>query len=175
MGPTAPVRDLLASVGVAVSLGLVGMVIEGGTGLVRILLVVAFAFFAPGRAVVTNWPRFAYWSEFGMSIVLSLAMLTLLATVTLWAREWHPVGLFQVEAGVTAAALVIGMIRRHRGEADIPAHDDGQCGPAFADLEDWVSGPQARVHDRPDPLQKLVELHVPRGRNGTAPPEGFDR
>jgi hypothetical protein len=47
--------------------------------------------------------------------VLSLALLALVATVTLWARDWHPVGLFEIEAPLTVAALVVGVIRRHRG------------------------------------------------------------
>jgi uncharacterized membrane protein HdeD (DUF308 family) len=116
---------------VAVAVGLLGLVLEGATGPARILLALAFAFFAPGRAVVTNWPRFAYWSEFGMSIVLSLAVLTLLATVTLWAHEWHPVGLFEVEAPATAVALVLGMIRRHQGAAADEDAEDNLAGPSL--------------------------------------------
>jgi len=112
------VRDLLDAVGMALSVGLLGLVVEGATGPARILLALAFAFFAPGRAIVSNWPRFAYWSEYGMSVVLSLAVLTLLATSTLWAHQWHPVGLFEIEAPMTAAALVAGMVRRHRGEPE---------------------------------------------------------
>lgn len=114
--PTAPLRDALDGLGVAVSVGLLGLVVEGATGPTRILLALAFAFFAPGRAIVTNWPRFAYWSEFGMSIVLSLALLTLVATSALWAHEWHPVAIFEIEAVVTVAALITGMVRRHRGQ-----------------------------------------------------------
>jgi hypothetical protein len=171
--PTAPVRDLLDAAGVAVSVGLLGLVLEGATGPTRILLTLAFAFFAPGRAIVTNWPRFAYWSEFGMSVVLSLATLTLLATVTLWAHEWHPVGLFQVEAAVAAVALFIGVIRRHRGDPGTPDLDE-QDGVdlAIPDLEPWVSGSQVQPLSRPDPLQALLDLRVPRGGSGTAPPEG---
>jgi len=115
------VRDLLDAAGVAVSLGLLGLVLEGATGPLRLLLAVVFAFFAPGRAVVTNWPRLAHWSEFGMSIVLSLAIVTLLATTALWAHQWHPVGLFEAEAPVTAAALVAGLVRRHRVEPETAA------------------------------------------------------
>ena len=114
-GPVSPLRDLFDAAGVAVSVGLIGLVVEGAAGPARIFLAVAFAFFVPGRAIVTNWPRFAYWSEFGMSIVLSLALLTLLATVGLWTHQWHPVGLFEIEAPLSVAALVVGVIRRHRG------------------------------------------------------------
>jgi len=138
-GPVSPVRDLLDAAGVALSVGLIGLVIEGAVGLDRILLALAFAFFVPGRAIVTNWPRFAYWSEFGMSIVLSLALLTLLATVTLWAHMWHPVGLFEIEAPLGVAALVVGTIRRHRGRGTgqyrqhpDPAAPDAEMGPVEA-------------------------------------------
>jgi hypothetical protein len=137
-GPVSPLRDLLDAVAVTVSVGLLGLVIDGAAGPARILLAVAFAFFVPGRAIVTNWQRFAYWSEFGMSMVLSLALLALLATVTLWAHEWHPVTLFEIEAPLSAAALVVGMIRRHRGrdsepgpEADLVAAD-AEMGPLEA-------------------------------------------
>ncbi|MGB6454236.1 MAG: hypothetical protein WBH47_07060 [Streptosporangiaceae bacterium] len=113
--PVSPLRDLLDAAGVTLSVGLIGLVIEGAVGLPRILLALAFAFFVPGRAIMANWPRFAYWSEFGMSIVLSLAVLTLLATLALWAHRWHPVGMFEIEALLSVVALVVSMIRRHQG------------------------------------------------------------
>lgn len=141
--PTAPVRDALDAAGVAVSIGLLGLVLEGATGPARILLALAFAFFAPGRAIVTNWPRFAYWSEFGMSIVLSLAVLTLLATGTLWAHDWHPVGLFEIEAAPTILALVTGMVRRHRGEPATVADQDPEDDLAIPRLEPWARGDDA--------------------------------
>jgi uncharacterized membrane protein len=136
-GPLSPLRDLLDAVGIAASVGLIGLVIERADGPARILLALAFAFFVPGRAIVSNWPRFAYWSEFGMSIVLSLAVLTLLATVTLWAHEWHPVGMFEIEASLSALALVGSMIRRHRGteathQDPDPTTADAEVGPVRA-------------------------------------------
>jgi hypothetical protein len=131
--PVSQLRDLFDAAGLAVSVGLIGLVVDGAAGPARILLAVAFAFFVPGRAVVTNWPRFAYWSEFGMSMVLSLALLTLLATITLWVHEWHPVGLFEVEAPLCAAALVLGVVRRHRGRETEQGELDSD--PAGADAE----------------------------------------
>lgn len=68
-----------------------------------------------GRVAVSNWPRLAAWSDTGMSIVLSLGVLTFLATVTLWARAWHPLGLFQMEAVVCVVGLGIAIVRRRRG------------------------------------------------------------
>src|ERR1700740_104978 len=91
---------------VAISVSLVGLVAEHATGSPRLLLALLFAFFVPGRAVVTNWPRMARWSEFGMSIVFSLAISTFAATATLWIHEWHPVGLFEIEAALRVEAVV---------------------------------------------------------------------
>jgi uncharacterized membrane protein YoaK (UPF0700 family) len=129
------VRDLLDAAGVAVSIGLLGLVLEGATGPARIFLALGFAFFAPGRAIVTNWSRFAYWSEFGMSIVLSLAVLTLLAAAALWAHEWRPIGLFEIEAPLTTVALVAGMIRRHWGEPRSAADHEPNEGLAAPSLQ----------------------------------------
>lgn len=148
-GPVSQLRDLLDAAGVAVSVGLIGLVIEGAVGPVRILLALVFAFFVPGRAMVSNWPRFAYWSEFGMSIVLSLAVLTLVATVTLWAHAWHPVGMFEIEAALSVIALVASVIRRHRGRA---AGQDPQDPDLVADESGMGSSEvRYRRHGAPSP------------------------
>jgi uncharacterized membrane protein len=110
--------DLFDLASIVISVGLIGLVAEGAVGIPRILLALAFAFFVPGRAVVTNWPRLARWSQFAMSMILSLTILTLLATATLWAHAWHPVGIFEVEACISAIAVVAGMARRHRGSRE---------------------------------------------------------
>ena len=47
-------------------------------------------------------------------MLLSLAALTLAATVTLWVGFWRPLGLLEVECAVSAAALVVAMLRRQR-------------------------------------------------------------
>lgn len=78
----------------------------------RILLTLAFTFYVPGRAMVANWPWLARWSEAGMAVVLSVAMLSLVAAIALWAHAWHPVGLVQIEAAVCIAALVAAVVRR---------------------------------------------------------------
>lgn len=85
----------------------------GRPGAPRILLALAFVFFVPGRAIVSNSPQLAPWSEAAMAIVLSLAVLALAATITLWAHQWHPLGLFEVEAAVSIAGLIVGTARRH--------------------------------------------------------------
>jgi hypothetical protein len=48
-----------------------------------------------------------------MSMALSLAVLILLATSSLWVHLWHPLALLQVEAWLTLAGLSVGISRRH--------------------------------------------------------------
>jgi uncharacterized membrane protein len=93
---------------------LVALVFADRYGPPRVLLTLAFAFFVPGRAIVSNWPRMGQWSEAAMSLVLSLAVLVLFTTVMLWIHAWHPLGLFQVVAALSLIGLIIGMARRHR-------------------------------------------------------------
>jgi hypothetical protein len=107
----AEVLDVLAAV---IAVVLIAMVQANASGVARILLVLGFTFFVPGRAIVTNYPRMARWSDLGTSMVVSLGVLALLATVTLWAGFWHPLGLFQFEAVLSLAGLAAGIIRRRR-------------------------------------------------------------
>jgi uncharacterized membrane protein HdeD (DUF308 family) len=99
---------------IAVALGL--LVAVDFSAPLRLLLALLFTFFVPGRAIVSNWPRVARWSAVGMSIVFSLGVLTLLATVTLWLGLWNPLALFGVEAVASLAGLTAGIIRRQRNE-----------------------------------------------------------
>lgn len=92
--------------------GLLALVVTDHVGPTRLLLALAFAFFVPGRAVVTNWQRIERWSAVGMSLVFSLAILTVLATVSLWLRAWHPLTLFGAEAVLSLIGLGIGASRR---------------------------------------------------------------
>jgi hypothetical protein len=108
----AEVLDLLAIL-VAVALLLL-VFADHRIGVARLLFTLVFTFFVPGRTIVSNWPRMASWSDVGMSIVLSLATLTFLSTVSLWARFWHPLGLFQIEALLSLIGLGIGIARRRR-------------------------------------------------------------
>ena len=110
--------DLLAAL---IAAGLIVLVYQGGSGPPRVLLALAFTFFVPGRAIVTNWRQTADWSEVAMPMLFSLAVLTLVAMVALWAHFWHPLGLFQVEAGLSLVALSIGVVRRHRHRSGMDA------------------------------------------------------
>ena len=94
--------------------GLLALVYLGASGIPRILLALGFAFFVPGRAVVTNWPRMSDWSQVAMPMVLSLALMTLLVTITLWANVWRPMALFQVVTWLSLAGLCLGIARRNR-------------------------------------------------------------
>lgn len=105
--------DALDGLAGAIAIGLITVTLADRQSLPRILLTLAFACYVPGRAIVSNWPRLARWSEAAVSMIFSLALLTLIATVTLWAHYWHPVGLFQAEAGASLLALGLALARRH--------------------------------------------------------------
>lgn len=105
------VLDVLAALATA---GLIAVTIKGGPSVARLVLTVAFTGFVPGRAIVSNWARAARWSEAAIAVLLSVAILALAATVALWVHYWHPLGLFQVEAGLCLTGLAVGLIRRRR-------------------------------------------------------------
>lgn len=114
LSPTAQRAELLDVTGALIAVILLVIVRTGQPGSLRVLLTLGFTFFVPGRAIVTNWPRMARWSGVGMSMVLSLAVLTLLATTFLWAHLWQPVALFQAEAVLSLAGLAVGVVRRRK-------------------------------------------------------------
>jgi hypothetical protein len=114
LSPTAQRAELLDITGALLAAILLVLVRTGQPGSLRVLLTLGFTFFVPGRAIVTNWPRMARWSGVGMSMVISLAVLTLLATTFLWAHLWQPVELFQAEAVLSLAGLAVGVVRRRK-------------------------------------------------------------
>src|SRR5579859_4706694 len=105
----AKILDLAAGI---IAVALLVLALLDRVGSVRLLFALVFAFFVPGRAIVSNWPRMAGWSDVGMSIVLSLGVLTLLATISLWLRAWHPLGLFELEAVASLAGIAFALGRR---------------------------------------------------------------
>jgi uncharacterized membrane protein len=112
----AEVFDALA---VLVALLLLLAVFSGAIASVRLILTLLFTFFVPGRAVISNWPRMSRWAPEAMSMVFSLAILTFLATVTLWARFWHPIPLFAAEAVLSLIGLAISIVRRRGADPSV--------------------------------------------------------
>ncbi len=127
------VLDLLAAL---VAVGLLILVASQQQNAARLILVLAFTGYVPGRAVVSNWPELARWSEAAMPMVFSIVILGLLATTFLWSGYWHPIGLFQVEALLSLLGLCLGYIRRH----DYVRIRPGSYGVAPARSEDKNSG-----------------------------------
>jgi hypothetical protein len=113
----AEVIDLAA---IVITAGLLFFVLTDLTGAPRVLFTAAFTFFAPGRAVVSNWSQMAVWADLAMSIAISLGLLALLAMIALWLRAWHPESLFVAEALLSLAGLGIGFTRRRRSHAAEP-------------------------------------------------------
>jgi|ERR1039457_1905637 hypothetical protein len=114
--------DLAAAL---IAVVLLALAYTGQAGLARILLALAFAFFVPGRAIVSNWPRISSWSEVAIPIAFSLAVLTFLAMITLWAHIWRPMELFQAEAWLSLGGLSIGISRRSKVRSNASPRQGG--------------------------------------------------
>jgi uncharacterized membrane protein len=97
-----------------IAVALLALTYAGQSGFARVLLALVFAFFVPGRAIVTNWFQTESWSEVVIPMLFSLALLTFLAMITLWAHIWKPMELFQVEAWLSLGGLCLGIARRSR-------------------------------------------------------------
>jgi uncharacterized membrane protein len=106
--------DLIDVACVVVTVAVAVAVASGQDNAFRVVTGVAFTLFVPGRAIISNWPSLAVRPQVALSILFSLTVLTLLATLTLWAGYWRPLGLLQVECVVFGAALVVGLVRRKR-------------------------------------------------------------
>jgi uncharacterized membrane protein len=117
------VACLVVTVGVAVA------VASDQHNAFRTVTAVAFSLFVPGRAIVSNWPAMAARPQVALSILFSLAVLTLISTLTLWAGYWRPLGLLEVECVAFGVALLVGLVRRKRGQ-------DGSDAAAHAELAD---------------------------------------
>jgi uncharacterized membrane protein len=108
-------RDNVIDMGcVAVAVAVAIAVATGERSAFRAVVGVVFALYVPGRSVVGNWPRLAARSNIAASVLISLSILTLLATVTLWAGYWHPLGLLEFECGASCVALFAALLRRRR-------------------------------------------------------------
>ena len=101
------------------------------------------------ESIVSNWPAMAARSQVAASVLFSLSVLTLLATLTLWAGYWHPLGL---------------LISRSRGLRDRPLHRD----PAASASGPTPSGHSPRLR-RPRPNSTISTADVLFNREELAP------
>jgi uncharacterized membrane protein len=109
------VRDDLIDAGcVAIAVAIAVAVATGERSALRAVVGVIFALYVPGRSIVSNWPSVAARSNVAASVLFSIAILTLLATITLWAGYWHPLGLLEIESAAAVAALFAALLRRRR-------------------------------------------------------------
>jgi hypothetical protein len=112
--------DIIDTLCIMAALVVLMFMLADQTGALRTFAAFCFAFFVPGRAIVTNWPRLAEWSDIGMSVVLSVALVTFVSMVTLWLKYWHPIGQFQVEAVLSVVAVGVAIARRNGVVVPIP-------------------------------------------------------
>jgi hypothetical protein len=115
----ARLADLLDVAAAVVATGLIALQFSGRDGVPRLLLTLAFTLFVPGRAIVSNWPGLARWSQVAMPMVIGVSVLAVLATATLWLHLWHPVALFDVEAVASIAGLIWGLERRRQSRRGV--------------------------------------------------------
>jgi uncharacterized membrane protein len=93
---------------------LLTLTVVGWVGLARVLLAFAFAIYVPGWAAVTNFMPKSRASRTALPVLVSVTILTAAATFTLWLHAWHPLQLFDIEAGASIALISVGAIRRER-------------------------------------------------------------
>jgi hypothetical protein len=115
--PQMTMVDGLIDVGcVAVTVAVAVAVATNERNAFRVVVGIAFALYVPGRAVLSNWPTMAARSYVALPVLFSLSILTLAATLTLWAGYWHPLGLLEVECLAAGVALFIAFLRRSRAD-----------------------------------------------------------
>ena len=119
--------DLIDAACLAVIAVLTVAVLVNERNAVRVLAAIVFTLFVPGRAVISNWPILSTRSPITASILFSLAILTFVATITLWSDLWRPIGLLEVECAISAAALIAAILRR-RAAAQGPEAVESQNG-----------------------------------------------
>lgn len=115
--------DLIDIACVAVTAAVAVAVATNERSVIRSVVAVIFLLFVPGRSIVSNWPVVAERSQLAVSVLFSLTVLTFAATVTLWSNFWHPLGLLEVECGITIVALFAAILRRRRA---VEAHDPAE-------------------------------------------------
>lgn len=91
---------------------LLAFVLLGATGPPRIILTLIFTILVPGWAIVSNLPAIAARGRLAPAVALSLAVTLGGATISVWTHRWDPTVVFYVEAGLSAAGIAAGIIRR---------------------------------------------------------------
>lgn len=80
--------------------------------MVRLLLTLAFACYVPGWALTSNIVGLRSTSLGALPVLMSLAITTLAATLSLWIGRWAPITLFIIEAVISGAFIVMANLRR---------------------------------------------------------------
>jgi O-antigen/teichoic acid export membrane protein len=118
-------NDLIDVACVAVTVAVAVAVATDERNAFRAVVAVAFALYVPGRAVVSNWRSLEERAHVALSVLLSLSILTLLATLTLWAGYWHPTELLEGECVAVGVALFTALLRRRQTDHATTAIAEG--------------------------------------------------
>ena len=105
--------DPLDYTALAVTGALVALIATRGAVPVKELFLLIFISYVPGRAVTTHWTSLKGATLAVTTLMGSLALTTLLATVILWLHWWHPATLFAGEVAASATSLVFGLTHRY--------------------------------------------------------------
>ncbi|HKE65190.1 MAG TPA: oligosaccharide flippase family protein [Micromonosporaceae bacterium] len=77
--------------------------------LAKVLVVLAFACFAPGAAALCHVRLGSAVVSWAIALVVSMAIVALPGAVMLWARYWHPFLALYLLVGMSAAAAIVGL------------------------------------------------------------------
>lgn len=108
--------DVLDAASLCVAAALLTLLLLGSVSVVRDVVTVAFTAFVPGWAVLSNWSILSR-RYLPLGVALSLALLALVATVTLWLHVWHPVDTAEAECCAAIPALSVSLMRRDRAKS----------------------------------------------------------
>lgn len=106
------VHDFVDAFSVAVSVALVVVIARHGPVALRLGLLIPFVLFIPGWSVVTNSIALKSRAPVTLSVLVSLALLTIVSTVPLWFHYWRPLGTCQIYAAAASCVTVLGFVRR---------------------------------------------------------------
>ena len=97
---------------VVVTVVLMVLVVAEVTGVVRLILALAFVTFVPGWALLDHVTLVAGGSaRMAVAVALSLTIATLSSLALLWLHVWHPVALLGVIGSVSVLAVAAHLMR----------------------------------------------------------------